>query len=145
MSDPVNTILNADCIAGMNALQPGSVDLVFADPPFNIGYDYDLVGNVLWRDSLSGGTTLRESFAYDELQRLTGSSVQQNGVTAGSVAYTYDGDATPQKLPDGRWQLYDETNAIDLVALRAGGRRGRAGTACGQPRRRYRLLLRRER
>ncbi len=31
MSDPVNTILNADCIAGMNALQAGSVDLVFGD------------------------------------------------------------------------------------------------------------------
>ncbi|WP_257385551.1 RHS repeat-associated core domain-containing protein [Tahibacter caeni] len=58
----------------------------------NIGYDYDLVGNVLWRDSLSGSTTLRETFAYDELQRLTGSSVQQNGVVAGSTAYTYDGE-----------------------------------------------------
>ncbi|AMV20084.1 DNA adenine methyltransferase YhdJ [Planctomyces sp. SH-PL14] len=47
MSDPVNTILNADCIAGMNALQPGSVDLVFADPPFNIGYDYDVYNDSL--------------------------------------------------------------------------------------------------
>lgn len=31
-----------DCIAGMQALPEGSVDLVFADPPFNIGYDYDV-------------------------------------------------------------------------------------------------------
>ncbi len=31
-----------DCIAGMNALPAGSIDLVFADPPFNIGYDYDV-------------------------------------------------------------------------------------------------------
>ncbi len=46
-SDPVNTILNADCIAGMNALQAGSVDLVFADPPFNIGYDYDVYNDSL--------------------------------------------------------------------------------------------------
>ncbi|HEX5106534.1 MAG TPA: site-specific DNA-methyltransferase, partial [Pirellulaceae bacterium] len=26
----------------MNALPAGSIDLVFADPPFNIGYDYDV-------------------------------------------------------------------------------------------------------
>jgi DNA modification methylase len=30
-----------DCIDGLNALPPGSIDLVFADPPFNIGYEYD--------------------------------------------------------------------------------------------------------
>jgi len=47
MSDPVNTIINADCIAGMNSLRAGSVDLVFADPPFNIGYDYDVYNDSL--------------------------------------------------------------------------------------------------
>jgi tRNA1(Val) A37 N6-methylase TrmN6 len=31
-----------DCIAGMQSLAEGSIDLVFADPPFNIGYDYDV-------------------------------------------------------------------------------------------------------
>ena len=31
-----------DCIPGMAALPEGSVDLAFADPPFNIGYDYDI-------------------------------------------------------------------------------------------------------
>jgi site-specific DNA-methyltransferase (adenine-specific) len=31
-----------DCIAGMESLPAGSVDLAFADPPFNIGYDYDV-------------------------------------------------------------------------------------------------------
>jgi DNA modification methylase len=35
-------IHHGDCVAGMNALPAGSVDLVFADPPFNIGYDYDV-------------------------------------------------------------------------------------------------------
>ena len=44
----MNTILHGDCISGMNALGAGSVDLVFADPPFNIGYDYDV-----YRDELS--------------------------------------------------------------------------------------------
>jgi site-specific DNA-methyltransferase (adenine-specific) len=35
-------IHHGDCIAGMNDLPAGSIDLVFADPPFNIGYDYDV-------------------------------------------------------------------------------------------------------
>jgi site-specific DNA-methyltransferase (adenine-specific) len=35
-------IHHGDCIAGMNGLPAGSIDLVFADPPFNIGYDYDV-------------------------------------------------------------------------------------------------------
>jgi site-specific DNA-methyltransferase (adenine-specific) len=37
-----NTIYQRDCIAGMGEIAAGSVDLVFADPPFNIGYDYDV-------------------------------------------------------------------------------------------------------
>jgi site-specific DNA-methyltransferase (adenine-specific) len=37
-----NTILHRDCMEAMAALPEGSVDLVFADPPFNIGYDYDV-------------------------------------------------------------------------------------------------------
>ena len=36
----VNTILRGDCVAVMNAMPESSVDLVFADPPFNIGYLY---------------------------------------------------------------------------------------------------------
>ncbi len=31
-----------DCIEGLEKLEPASVDLAFADPPFNIGYDYDV-------------------------------------------------------------------------------------------------------
>ncbi len=34
-------IHQGDCIDLMQELQPGTIDLVFADPPFNIGYDYD--------------------------------------------------------------------------------------------------------
>lgn len=37
-----NKLHNLDCIGGMNSLPAGSVDLAFADPPFNIGYDYDV-------------------------------------------------------------------------------------------------------
>jgi DNA modification methylase len=38
----LNTIRQRDCIEGMNALDEGCVDLAFADPPFNIGYAYDV-------------------------------------------------------------------------------------------------------
>jgi site-specific DNA-methyltransferase (adenine-specific) len=38
----LDRLVNEDCIAGMKRLADGSVDLVFADPPFNIGYDYDV-------------------------------------------------------------------------------------------------------
>ncbi|MCI0680625.1 MAG: site-specific DNA-methyltransferase [Gemmataceae bacterium] len=38
---PEHAVIDGDCIRGMESLAAGSVDLVFADPPFNIGYDYD--------------------------------------------------------------------------------------------------------
>jgi site-specific DNA-methyltransferase (adenine-specific) len=37
-----NCLHQGDCVAGLERLEAGSVDLVFADPPFNIGYDYDV-------------------------------------------------------------------------------------------------------
>ncbi len=36
-----NKVYQGDCIELLNQLDQTSVDLVFADPPFNIGYDYD--------------------------------------------------------------------------------------------------------
>ena len=33
---PLNTIIQGDCIAAMAALPAGSVDLIFADPPYNL-------------------------------------------------------------------------------------------------------------
>ena len=42
MSLATGKIHQGDCISGMQQLAPGSVDLVFADPPFNIGYKYDV-------------------------------------------------------------------------------------------------------
>jgi site-specific DNA-methyltransferase (adenine-specific) len=38
----VNQIVQGDCIKNLNQLPQCSVDLVFADPPFNIGYEYDV-------------------------------------------------------------------------------------------------------
>jgi site-specific DNA-methyltransferase (adenine-specific) len=37
-----NRLIPGDCIAGLQSLPAGSVDLAFADPPFNIGYGYDV-------------------------------------------------------------------------------------------------------
>jgi site-specific DNA-methyltransferase (adenine-specific) len=41
MTNKFGQIHNTDCVAGMQALAAGSIDLAFADPPFNIGYKYD--------------------------------------------------------------------------------------------------------
>ncbi len=37
-----NDIHHGDCVELLKSLDPGSVDLTFADPPFNIGYEYDV-------------------------------------------------------------------------------------------------------
>jgi len=37
-----NVLHNCDCITGMRELPDGCVDLAFADPPYNIGYHYDV-------------------------------------------------------------------------------------------------------
>ena len=42
----LNQIHHGDCIAGLNKLPEGSIDLAFADPPFNIGYEYDVYDDV---------------------------------------------------------------------------------------------------
>ena len=42
MSLKKNKIYQGDCVKRLSKLEAGSVDLVFADPPFNIGYDYDV-------------------------------------------------------------------------------------------------------
>jgi site-specific DNA-methyltransferase (adenine-specific) len=37
-----NQLLVGDCLEGLRQLPTGCVQLVFADPPYNIGYDYDV-------------------------------------------------------------------------------------------------------
>jgi site-specific DNA-methyltransferase (adenine-specific) len=38
----LNKLYNQDCIKGLAQIDEGSIDLAFADPPFNIGYKYDI-------------------------------------------------------------------------------------------------------
>src|SRR5690606_15551287 len=42
MTLEVNRLYSMDCIEGLKQVDTGSVDLAFADPPFNIGYEYDV-------------------------------------------------------------------------------------------------------
>jgi len=41
MSKLVNSIIQGDCIEVLNNVENPLADLIFADPPFNIGYKYD--------------------------------------------------------------------------------------------------------
>lgn len=38
----LNQLHQGDCVSLLEHVEEGSVDLVFADPPFNIGYEYDV-------------------------------------------------------------------------------------------------------
>jgi len=38
----LDKLYNTDCISGMAGIPEASIDLAFADPPFNIGYKYDV-------------------------------------------------------------------------------------------------------
>jgi len=52
----LDRLYNTDCVAGMAGIAAGSVDLAFADPPFNIGYSYD---------------AYKDRLAYDEYLKWT--------------------------------------------------------------------------
>ncbi|HEU5116215.1 MAG TPA: site-specific DNA-methyltransferase [Isosphaeraceae bacterium] len=39
---PLDSLFRGDCLDGLGRIVPESVHLAFADPPFNIGYDYDI-------------------------------------------------------------------------------------------------------
>ena len=41
MAVKLNRIIQGDCIEKLGMIEAGTIDLAFADPPFNIGYDYD--------------------------------------------------------------------------------------------------------
>ena len=50
MEVSLGTVCHGDCVEGLQSLPAGDVDLVFADPPFNIGYDYDVYDDKQERD-----------------------------------------------------------------------------------------------
>ncbi|TWT62795.1 DNA-methyltransferase [Rubinisphaera italica] len=64
-----NRISHEDCVAGLNGLEPNSVDLVFADPPFNIGYEYDEYDDRLERDQYLEWSTNWMQAVYNALKK----------------------------------------------------------------------------
>ena len=51
----LGAVYHTDCLRLLGAIQSGSIDTVFADPPFNLGKDY---GNGKEKDSLNSGEYL---------------------------------------------------------------------------------------
>ena len=68
---PIDTILVGDCIDHMNALPAGSVDLIFADPPYNLQLEQGLTRPDQSRvDAVDDAWDKFESFAhYDAFTR----------------------------------------------------------------------------
>jgi DNA modification methylase len=54
--DLLNSIVQGDCVQSLSKLPAGCVDLVFADPPFNIGYEYDVYHDKKGADEYLGWT-----------------------------------------------------------------------------------------
>jgi modification methylase len=68
---PIDTILVGDCVDHMNALPAGSVDLIFADPPYNLQLEQGLTRPDQSRvDAVDDDWDKFESFAhYDAFTR----------------------------------------------------------------------------
>ena len=68
---PLDQIIVGDCIASMNALPAGSVDLIFADPPYNLQLGGDLTRpDNSHVDAVNNDWDKFSSFAvYDEFTR----------------------------------------------------------------------------
>lgn len=49
-----DTVHQGDCVELLKQVKPGTVDLVFADPPFNIGYEYDVYDDERGSDDYLG-------------------------------------------------------------------------------------------
>ena len=71
MTLPLDTILAGDCIAHMNSLPAGSVDLVFADPPYNLQLGGELLrpNNSRVDGVIEDWDRFKSFAAYDEFTR----------------------------------------------------------------------------
>ena len=65
---PINQIINGDCIEVLNSLPEHSIDLIFADPPYNLQLQNDLHRpNMTKVDAVNDTWDQFDSFAaYDE-------------------------------------------------------------------------------
>jgi DNA modification methylase len=68
MADLLNAIHHGDCVKGLKSMLPGTIDLAFADPPFNIGYEYDVYRDKKGRDEYLAWSRQWISAVYDVLK-----------------------------------------------------------------------------
>ncbi len=54
MAQWLNKVHQGDCVELFKQVKPNSIDLVFADPPFNIGYQYDVYDDAKQADEYLG-------------------------------------------------------------------------------------------
>lgn len=52
--DESKKIIHGDALTELKKLPSESIDLIFADPPYNIGKDFDGYGGILGRSVFSG-------------------------------------------------------------------------------------------
>ena len=64
----ISEIHHGDCVAGMDDLPNGSIDLVFADPPFNIGFQYDVYDDKLEHEKYIEWSNTWIQSVYDALK-----------------------------------------------------------------------------
>jgi len=71
MNLPINKIIQGDCVEVLNSFPEGSVDLIFADPPYNLQLQNDLHRpNMTKVDAVDDDWDQFDSFsAYDEFTR----------------------------------------------------------------------------
>jgi site-specific DNA-methyltransferase (adenine-specific) len=69
---PTNRVLTGDCLRLLGQLPEACVDLAFADPPFNIGYEYDVYDDQQTKDEYLAWTD-RWLAAVKRVLRPTGS------------------------------------------------------------------------
>lgn len=84
---PLNQILHGDCIEILKSLPENSVDLIFADPPYNLQLQNDLYRPNMTRvDAVNDGWDKFEGFAeYDEFTREWLSACQRVLKATGTI------------------------------------------------------------
>jgi len=64
----LNQVYRNDCVKGLAQIEPGAIDLAFADPPFNIGYEYDEYDDNRHEDEYVDWCTQWMQGVYDALK-----------------------------------------------------------------------------
>ena len=84
---PVNSILAGDCIEMMNSLPAESVDLIFADPPYNFDKYDDLIEGIKSKNILNNnGDLIVEHGKQTNLEHIVGF---QKTKTFGHVYFSF--------------------------------------------------------